>query len=308
MKDLVGSWWHTATMRISVNHDFERRVGLWPAGFDADGELFCNQRYGDWPMSIETLRKDPWADPEWMLLSAGKAVSCSSFTEGHEPERATEENAQTFWQAGTSDPSEWLMLDLGYPCDVHAVQVNFADARIDIPCPGKIRPGTQARYIEEAELHTRWKLEYSENGRDWKVLEDKSAAETDLSHDLVVREEGVTARYLRLSQMEVPYDQPPCISGFRVFGRGEGFAPAVPKFTAVRTGDLDMAVTVEPQPDTTGFTVLFGSEPDKLYHSYMLFAPGEKRIGALVKGREYYVRVDAFNDTGITHGKTVRLS
>ena len=76
----------------------------------------------------------------------------------------------------------------------------------------------------------------------------------------------------------------------------------------VRTGDLDMAVTVELQPDTTGFNVLFGSEPDKLYHSYMLFAPGEKRIGALVKGREYYVRVDAFNDTGITHGKTVRLS
>jgi len=25
-------------MRVSVNHDFERRVGLWPAGFDAAGE------------------------------------------------------------------------------------------------------------------------------------------------------------------------------------------------------------------------------------------------------------------------------
>ena len=308
MKDLLGSWWHTATMRISVNHDFERRVGLWPAGFDADGELFCNQHYGDWPMSVETLRKDPWADPEWMLLSAGKAVSCSSFTKGHEPERAAEENVQTFWQAGTSEKDEWLMLDLGYPCTVNAVQINFADGHIDIPVPGKIHPGTQARYIEEADLRTRWKLEFSENGWDWEVLEDKTAVETDLSHDLVVREEGITARYLRLSQMEVPYQQPPCISGFRVFGRGEGYAPAVPEFTAVRTGDLDMTVTIKPQPDTTGFNVLFGSAPDKLYHSYMLFASGEKRIGALVKGRAYYVRVDAFNDTGITHGKTVRLS
>ena len=40
-------------MRISVNHLFERRVGLWRAGFDTDGELFCNQRYGDWPMRTD---------------------------------------------------------------------------------------------------------------------------------------------------------------------------------------------------------------------------------------------------------------
>lgn len=39
-------------MRISVNHDFERRIGIWPAGFDKDGELFCNQRYGDWPQAV----------------------------------------------------------------------------------------------------------------------------------------------------------------------------------------------------------------------------------------------------------------
>ncbi|MBQ6541682.1 MAG: 1,4-beta-xylanase, partial [Lachnospiraceae bacterium] len=115
-------------------------------------------------------------------------------------------------------------------------------------------------------------------------------------------------RYLRLSQMEVPYGQPPCISGFRVFGRGEGFAPAVPQFTAVRSGDLDMTVTINAQPDTTGYNVLFGSAPDKLYHSYMLFAPSEKRIGALIKDRAYCVRVDAFNDTGITEGKIIRLS
>ena len=37
--DKYGNYWHAATMRISVNHDFERRVGLFPAGFDADGVL-----------------------------------------------------------------------------------------------------------------------------------------------------------------------------------------------------------------------------------------------------------------------------
>ena len=44
MWDKHGNLWHTSTMRISINHTFERRVGIWPAGFDADGELFCNQR------------------------------------------------------------------------------------------------------------------------------------------------------------------------------------------------------------------------------------------------------------------------
>ena len=65
VEDKNGAWWHAATMQISMNHSFERRVGLWRAGFDRDGELFCNQRYGDWPVSMERLMADPWAEPEW---------------------------------------------------------------------------------------------------------------------------------------------------------------------------------------------------------------------------------------------------
>ena len=38
-----------------------------------------------------------------------------------------------------------------------------------------------------------------------------------------------------------------------------------------------------------------------------LFAPGTKRVGALIRGRDYYVRVDAFNENGITAGKCVKL-
>ena len=48
LEDKEGRFWHTSTMRISKNHVFERRLGLWKAGIDADGELFCDQRYGDW--------------------------------------------------------------------------------------------------------------------------------------------------------------------------------------------------------------------------------------------------------------------
>ena len=305
MQDKQGNWWHTATMRISVNHDFERRVGLWPAGFDAAGELFCNQRYGDWPMATEG---DPWRDPAWMLLSVGKAATASSHIPGHEPEKATEENVQTWWRAASNSLDEWLRVDLGRAFDVRAVQINFADDKIDVPCPGEIRPGSQARYIEEQDYMTRWKLEGSTDGKSWFVIEDKSDASTDLSHDLIVREEGFAARYLRLGSMAVPYGQNPCVSGLRVFGLGGGEKPETPVFTAARMDDLDMIVQIKEQENTLGYNILFGSSPEKLYHSDMVFAAGSHRIGALIRGRDYFVRVDAFNENGITTGACIKLN
>ena len=38
----------------------------------------------------------------------------------------------------------------------------------------------------------------------------------------------------------------------------------------------------------------------------MVFHP-EQRIGALIKGRDYWVRVDAFNEAGITEGNVKHL-
>lgn len=305
MWDMQGNLWHTATMRISKNHQFERRVGIWPAGFDKDGELFCNQRYGDWPQAVEAGKINPWENPAWYLLSYGKTATASSSELGHEPDFALDENVQTWWRASTSNKGEWLHLDLGDIYDVNAIQINFADDKIDIPTPGKIRGTTQARYIEEDNLVTRWVLEGSADGEDFFVIEDKSEVNTDLPHDFIVRENGIQVRYLRLTIMEVPYGQMPCISGLRVFGKGNGVKPEVPEFKVKRTNALDMQVDIE-ENGALGYNILWGHRPDKLYHSYMVFHSSQ-RIGALVDGRQYYVRVDAFNENGISEGKTVLL-
>lgn len=306
MWDKEGNLWHTATMRISKNHDFERRVGIWPAGYDRDGELFCNQRYGDWPMEVESGRMNPWREPGWFLLSYDKKVTASSCVKGKGPELAVDENVQTWWQAASAESGEWIQVDLERTFTVNAVQINFADGEIDIPVPGKIRGTTQARYIEEKDYVTRWKLEGSLDGEDYFVIEDKSDAETDLPHDLVVKEDGIQVRFLKLTVLEVPYGQPPCISGLRAFGKGDGAKPAVPEFEAVRENALDMVVKIRDESAAAGYNILWGSRPEKLYHSYMIFKDSQ-RIGALVKGREYYVRVDAFNENGITKGNTVKL-
>ena len=184
--------------------------------------------------------------------------------------------------------------------------MNFADDSLDLPCPGEIRPGSQARYIEETDHVTQWKLEGSLNGADWFVIEDKSDAVTDLSHDLIVRESGFEARFVRLSNIALPYGQAPCVSGLRIFGLESDKKPAPTQFHAVREGDLDLEVTIHGQHDALGWNILFGSSPEKLYHSFMTFKPGTQRIGALVSGRDCYVRVDAFNGSGITKGNYIK--
>lgn len=313
LEDEFGNRWHAASMRISVNHPFERRMGLWPAGFDPDGELFCNQRYGDWPMKIEQAAMDPWSQPEWMLLSYGKPARASSCAEGKEASLAVDENIQTWWKAASPQPGEWLELDLEQVCNVHAIQLNFADDGLSLPFPEGITPAVNGelqktrRHIEERKHVTRWLLEGSVDGTGYFVIEDKSEADSDLPHDLIVKEAGVKARFIRCTVKEFPYGQTACISGLRVFGLGEGEQPD--KVTGVQTrliSGLDLTVSWD-QGKAAGYNVLWGFAPEKLYHSYMVYGKNEVNIGALVKGQSLYVRVDAFNEAGITEGDVYKV-
>lgn len=293
--------WVSEDLVVWKNHRFERRVGLWPAGFDSDGELFCNQRYGDWPMVVEDGKMDPWRNPQWYLLSYGKIVTASSYQEDKTPDLAVDENVQTWWRAAKAEEGEWLQVDLGSCKKVYGVQINFADDRIDLPIPGDLSGEQMDRYIEVVDHVTRWFLEGSKDGVHYEMIEDKSQVDTDLPHDFIVLEGGKEFRYIKLTILEVPYHQPACISGIRIFGKGDGKKAQMPEFQVVRTGDLDMMVIINPQENVVGYNILWGIAPHKLYHSYMIFDTKQK-IGALVKGEKYYVRVDAFNENGITEG------
>ena len=226
---------------------------------------------------------------------------------------AVNEDAKTWWRAASSERGQWLTVDLEKEMDVRAVQVNFADDQLPIASPGKIQGSdTQPRYIEERDMLTRWILEGSPDGKEYFVIEDKSKAMTDLPHDFIVREEGIRVRFVKLTILQIPYDVTPCISGLRIFGIGDGEKPRVPAYSIHRSDDrLDLLVDIENTQDAFGYNILWGHEQDKLYHSYQVYksngALTQKRIGALVKAQEYFVRVDAFNENGITHGKLIKL-
>lgn len=307
-EDKHGNLWHTSSMRISVGHQFERRLGLFPAGIDEDGVLFCNQRYGDWPLVVPDGKMDPWAEPEMFLLSFKKDVTASSHADGHQPNLATDENIRTWWSADKTDKTPWIQVDLGDVFDVKAIQINFADNNLQFDSIPQDVDATgdqyQIRYIEDKEHKTRWLLEGSVDGKTYFTLCDKRNVSTDLPHDLVLTDSKL--RYVKLTVNELPYNQQASVSGLRVFGKGTGHRPGhAICLSAKRMGDLDAEVSWK--GDAVGYNVLWGFAPDKLYHSYMVFDKSSLNIRALNKGQRTWVRIDSFNENGIKHGRVIEI-
>lgn len=299
MEDKNGGWWHISTMRISKNHNFERRLGLWKAGFDPDGEMFCDQRFGDWPAAVD---QKPWEDPEWMLLSYHKPVRVSS---GINPQAVTDENIRTWWRADTPERGQWVEVDLGKKARICGIQINFADdpesmiGETDVKSD-QLKPFS--RVIEHRQMFTRWHLEGSEDGQTWMMICDKSKADTDLPHDLVICEGEMNFRYVRLTIDQVPYHVRPSISGLRIFGKGGGPAPgSVDQVSVDFTGPLDMKLAWKGE-NAVGYVLLWGNHPDKLYHSKMVYGSSQTSVGALMAGAPVYIRIDAFNEAGVTRG------
>ena len=175
--DAYGNYWHASTMRISVNHNFERRVGLFPAGFDEDGILFCNQNFADYPMRIPEGKFDPWSiKPEWMLLSYQKPATASSTAEGSNVKLAVDEDIRSWWSAATNKESEWYCVDLEKQSEVHAIQVNLADENLAVEYPEDIYGGSlgEKRYIEQKPVTSSYRIEMSLDGEAWSVLEEVS--------------------------------------------------------------------------------------------------------------------------------------
>lgn len=310
--DKYGNLWHAATIRISVNANFERRIGLFPAGVDDDGLFFCNQNFADYPLEIPEGKFDPKIiQPKWMLLSYRKAVTASSVATGYVPNNAVNEDIQTCWCAN-GGVGEWLQLDLGEEYEVGAVQINFADVDVGVKhVEKKLRSDiiTNNRWIDlDQQRRTRWILEASKDGESWFMLVDKSQTETDLSHDYIELEEGTVFRYLRLTAKELPYEQKFAVSGLRVFGKGNSAAPqAVSSIHTERLDGMTGKVSWNAVPDAQGYNVRFGISPEKLYLSHQVYGANEVLLTALNQGMDYYICVDSFGEGGIQEGPIVEL-
>jgi len=293
-KDLSGNYWHVATMPISIRDIFERRLGLFPAGFTPDGQLYCNTYLGDYPQYPPGSKVDPQhPTPGWMLLSYHKpATASSTLDEKHPVEDAFDENLHDWWSAKTGDKGEWLKVDLGKPCRIEAIQTNFMDQ--DAQATGMLKDDAY-RYV----------IEVSDDGTAWKPCIDKSQNQVDAPHDYVQLPAPVTARYVRLTNVHCPAGAKLSVSGFRIFGSGLGTPPArVEGVKVVRstTDQRQATVSWSPVKDADFYIVRYGLAADKLFSNYQIYQATTMTLNALNAGVPYVVTVDAVNDSGVTQG------
>jgi xylan 1,4-beta-xylosidase len=272
----TSQWWHVSTIVIGVKNNFERRIGIWPAQFDKDDILYTNTAYGDYPHWLPDSIKDHDGSlfTGWMLLNYNKPVQVSSTLGAFSANLAVDEDMKTYWSAATGNKGEWLQTDLGALSTVQAVQINYADQ--DAEFMGK-----------QQGIYHQYKLYHSADGKNWKVLADKSSNRTDVPHDYIELAAPVKARFIRLENIHMPTGKF-AISGLRVFGKGNGAVPdTVQHFIALR-GDSERRnawLKWQVNERATGYTIYTGTAPGKLYTSIQLSGVNEYYFTAMEKDR-----------------------
>jgi len=281
-------YWHFASMALSYNVNWERRLCMFPLHFDNDGLMWSDTYFGDYPRYAPSEPGKTGEFSGWMLLSYKKPVTVSSSVGDHTAEKLTDEQVKTYWLAGDNGDTQWATIDLQKPGVVYAVQINYFDHESDMY--GRI-PGLRHRYVVEGSL----------DGQDWRVLIDKSNSFSDNPNDYVELPEQERIRYLRYRNIEVPTPHL-AISDIRVFGIGEGKKPGpVTGFHVQREDDRrDAMITWNAQKDVQGYNVRWGIAPDKLYSSWLIYDDNQLLLKALTTDQEYYFTIEAFNENGIS--------
>jgi len=283
------NWWHISTSIVCVKNTFERRLGIWPAGFDNDNVMYCNTAFGDYPQFLPSEKRTANAGPGWMLLNYKKPVTVSSTLGSYYANNAVDENIKTYWSAETANKGEWIQTDLGNVSTVNAIQVNYADQ--DAAFLGK-SIGVSHQY----------KLLYSMDGKKWNVLADKSQNKTDVPHDYIELKNPVQVRYIRMENIQMPTGKF-AISGLRVFGNGNGKKPdAVEAFIVLRTEKDKRSAYIKWKPVDNAFAynIYYGTAADKLYSCIMVHDLNEYWFKAMDKDKPYYFSIEAINENGVS--------
>lgn len=281
------TYWHFASMSLSINVNWERRLCMFPMGFDNDGIMFCDTRFGDYPHYAPAVPGKKGEFRGWMLLSYKKPVTASSYVKEYTPVALTDEKTKSFWLAEANNDNQWVMIDLQKEAEVCAVQINYHDYQSN-------------RYGRYEGLYHRYYVEGSSDGKNWKILVDRRRSYKDTPNDYVELAHPAKVRYVRYRNLHVPTPHL-AISELRIFGKGTGKAPKkVDGLKLVRQADCrDVAISWKPVPGAQGYNVLWGIAPDKLYSSWMVYDENELFMRSLTTTQDYYFCVEAFNENGV---------
>ncbi|WP_243347200.1 family 43 glycosylhydrolase [Parabacteroides sp. FAFU027] len=290
-RDYHGNYWHIATCMLSLRETFERRIGLYPSGFDRDGIMYANTAFGDYPtvtpVSGEDHQRGNFAG--WMLLSLHKKVWASSSDSIYTPEKAADENMRTYWAAKSNQSGEWFAMDLGTEKQVYAIQVNYYEHKAN-------------QFGKAMDTYHQYKIFGSADGNQWSLIVDKSNNDLDVPHDYVELLRPATVRYLKIENIHTASGNF-ALMDLRVFGKAQGKIPAQVKQFKVKRQSRDgrnALISWKAQQDAYGYNIYYGTASDKLYNCITVYDSNSYNMRGLDKGTSYFFSVEALGETGIS--------
>ncbi|MBX7141225.1 MAG: discoidin domain-containing protein [Chitinophagales bacterium] len=305
-KDNYGNYWNMGTPWVAVNWNFERRISMFPAGFNKDDELYSDSRFGDFPHFLPTKK---WESADelftgWMLLSYKKPCTASSSNESYSDtsgkfssvikksgiQYLTDENPRSFWLAAKNQPGEWAIIDLQKEYEVKALQVNYTDYQSGI-------------FESNESVYTQFKMYESKDGKNWNLIVDLTKEKSDRPNAYIELNEPVKTRYIKYEHVYVAAKNL-AISDIRVFGIGDGKIPDTPKKFSVKreTDQRNAMVSWEKVKDAVGYNIRWGIGKDKLYQTYQVWGdqPSTLEVRALNIGQDYWFAIEAFDENGVS--------
>ena len=273
-QDNNNNYWHISTTVISVKNTFERRLGIWPAGFDKDGVMWCNTTFGDYPAYLPAS-PNPSKGGAPLNLRRGGGTLDSDYTAILMDKKTlalSESENPPSGGRGAGAFTGWMLLNYNKPVQVSSTLGGYmpnnavdelaktywsavsADKgewiQTDLGGISTVN-AIQINYADQdvsfpkemdtvflgktIGLYHQYKLWYSADGKKWNVLVDKSNNKTDVPHDYVELPAPVQARFIKLENLHMPAGKF-AVSGLRVFGNGNGPKPdEVKGFIVLRT-------------------------------------------------------------------------
>ena len=334
-QDKWNNYWHVSTMVLSVKNNFERRLGIWPTGFDSDGVMWCNTAFGDYPHYIPAPGPHPNLSPNQEGTTNTQPLLKQDTNNSKEtPKSGVSVQVASSTGGGREGAGAvWMLLNYKKPILVSSTHGSYyANNAVDENIKtywsaasankgewiqtdlGNVSTvnAVQINYADQDadqnrlgkwnDQYHQYKLFYSTDGKKWNILIDKSNNKTDSPHDYIELAKPVQARFIKLENFHMPTGKF-AISGLRVFGNGNGAKPdSVKQFFVLRTEKDKRSAYMKWSPVDNAFAYNFyyGTHPDKLYNCVMVHDLNEYWFKAMDKEKPYYFTIEAINENGVS--------
>lgn len=137
-----------------------------------------------------------------------------------------DENVRTWWSATSGKVGEYFVINLGKKVRMNSIQINFAEQDINPDAP------------KETDYHA-YKLYVSDNGRDWKLIVDKSRNMVAIPHEYVEFPKPIETSFVKIENVHTPKEGKFALLDLRVFGFGYSDKPEIVKELSVKRNKDD---------------------------------------------------------------------